>query len=165
MRQICKIWNTTFLRCRSTISTNTKATNSFYKVARAKETWLSSFGVFCTLTALHVSPNLKSGHQNPHILKFFKKTRHFWTKILFSPYQTESDWWTFFFEKKIFVIKKYFSSNFFLEERYDLVLLILRFLCPSVQKCGFRVDLSEKTPDFCRNQGLYNRGFIYRIPL
>ena len=63
MRQICKIWNTTFLRCRSTISTNTKATNSFYKVARAEETWLSSFGVFCTLTVLHVSPNLKSGHQ------------------------------------------------------------------------------------------------------
>ena len=58
------------------------------------------------------------------------------------------------------MIKKYFSSNFFLEERYDLVLLILRFLCPSVQKCGFRVDLSEKTPDFCSYRRLYNRGFI-----
>ena len=66
------------------------------------------------------------------------------------------------FSKSIFsMIKKYFSSNFFLEERYDLVLLILRFLCPSVQKCGFRVGLSEKTPDFCTNPRLYNRGFIY----
>ena len=46
-----QIWNTTFLRCRCTISTNTKATNSFCKVARAEGTWLSSFEVFCTLTA------------------------------------------------------------------------------------------------------------------
>ena len=43
-----QISNTTFLRCRSTVSTNTKATNLFFKDARTENTFLLSFGVFYT---------------------------------------------------------------------------------------------------------------------
>ena len=54
MHQICKIETTNFLGCRTTISTNTKATNLFFKVTQAEDAWLLSFGVVYTLVAYQV---------------------------------------------------------------------------------------------------------------